>query len=612
MSKEDFIARFSQNEDSDGNRTLPGAIEMHSEYNFGAGKQRNNESSMFFAEQILGLKHSKSFSITDNDQNRVIMDRQRGSGERQWFEISGISQKSQISDTEDNHGFDYLNATHYHRKCKGRQGANSKGWTKQKRGKNLPKRDKILGHDSGKNRIKNGYPEVFDSDNGWDMERRKFRSVSRDRQHRKKSKKVFIGGPRNPFDFEEFEGYVDPEDDQRYRKKPTASSLRAGGDPEGSENSSSENSESGFEYLNSAKKKQNELRSDSGHQNKTQNHRKWPKRDKKSQKSKKTEEIGFEWIPGRITPKEPDNKNQDASRESKEGFDRSQNTLELNNVSETSKSIFSMFYWNPNSINSSNQQRSALKKQLIQGTHLYESNHYKKYLKIESLTKPEINLLGPVYDIICLTEPFREYKNTSYYSIRPEIDPKIQNKLFVQLLLKRSKFSSYTTIHSSRDIIHAEATFRHPKTPQKAKIHIFVVYFSHSEKDGESRRDRVISYLAANAVPLATKKRPCFVVGDFNTNIRLLFLERYWSKFISQEELGRLRSIVDVFRIEEMETISKLTRRRKMADGSRQRSKIDFLLTQKLALDDEGIRYDPKSNSVSDHYCFRAFFKLPE
>ena len=117
-------------------------------------------------------------------------------------------------------------------------------------------------------------------------------------------------------------------------------------------------------------------------------------------------------------------------------------------------------YWNPNSIGSSEEKRQNTKNEIF-------------YNKKE----------GIPFDLICLTEPYRELKDPNYTSVCSPKN-KVQNKKFVQILA-RKKFS-LKEIASDRDFVHC--ILYHNKQPL---FHIVTVYMSYHKDDGQERRELV-------------------------------------------------------------------------------------------------------------------------
>lgn len=134
------------------------------------------------------------------------------------------------------------------------------------------------------------------------------------------------------------------------------------------------------------------------------------------------------------------------------------------------------------------------------------------------------------------------------------------------------------------------------------ELSIFCIYLSYSPKDGVKRRKKVLKHLSKWTRFLKKKDIPFFVVGDFNTNLAKLpsmkeieqsrtedsqgikmSKKRHTPQiYMTDEEVPLLQEIKSITTLEDMLTQHGLTRRRKLKSGKRERSRIDYLLTNNL------------------------------
>lgn len=239
---------------------------------------------------------------------------------------------------------------------------------------------------------------------------------------------------------------------------------------------------------------------------------------------------------------------------------------------------FYILYWNPNSVNSSNQIKNERKKDILfgqdllmessytclPGNHKLQPKHKMKNDKLlKSLSKPhDKSVLDDEFmknedfilphDMIILCEPYKELTHDHYISIvSKDIGRWTQQKFFTQILLKKSKFHQiqdedklelvsekyvdktlFKVELSKRDLIHikflnvdflkSSGSPSHYGVHRVEEIHIFCVYMSYSPKDGVKRRLKVLNHLKKWTNYLKKRQIPYLMVGDFNTNLSKL------------------------------------------------------------------------------------------
>lgn len=245
-----------------------------------------------------------------------------------------------------------------------------------------------------------------------------------------------------------------------------------------------------------------------------------------------------------------------------------------------------VFYWNPCSVNSSNEVNSKRKKEMI----AQDNPH-----------------------IIMLAEPFCEYRIPGYISVTG--------------LPLDGKFKSYTAVIYRRelsieielvdiDLIILKQNIEHPREA----IYYFCVYLSHTEQ----RRLTCLALIHKYLKKILEKEDPLFVlVGDFNTDLQKL---DPYTKDPSLKSLNlllrdyKLRSAPDMHhhnltraRVKHVETYQPhqeqegkdaVSAPRRVRTEKKEQSRIDWLLHTRTDLNLQ-CEFAEGSHLLSDHYAFR-------
>lgn len=230
-----------------------------------------------------------------------------------------------------------------------------------------------------------------------------------------------------------------------------------------------------------------------------------------------------------------------------------------------------LFYWNPCSVNSGNEEKSQAKKTLI------------------SKDNPHI---------IMLDEPFCEYRIPGYISV-PGLALEGKSKIYTEVLFRKEL--PIEIILVDIDLIIIKQSISHPRN----SIYYFCVYLSHTESRQLTCLDLILKWLAK-----LKEENPLFVlVGDFNTNLQKL--EVFSKKDLSTPKLNKLLKDFSLVAARDMHYFDITRTREKRTGGTivREKSRIDWLLSTRTDLKIE-CKFMAESALLSDHFAFSILVNL--
>lgn len=256
-----------------------------------------------------------------------------------------------------------------------------------------------------------------------------------------------------------------------------------------------------------------------------------------------------------------------------------------------------LFYWNPCSVNSGDEEKSAKKKNLIS-----EHNPH----------------------IIMLDEPFCELRIPGYISV-PGLPLEGKSKLYTHVLFRKG--IAIEIILVDIDLIIIKQSIEHPRD----SIYYFCLYLSHTESRQNTCLDLILKWMDK----LRQGANPLFVlVGDFNINLQKL--EPY-SKDPRIKKLNQLLKNYSLVSAPDMHFYDiTRTREKRIAAKSpprlaaptttpnqnvpapsteplhkivREQSRIDWLLSTRTDLNVK-CKYLKESAELSDHYAFLVLVNL--
>lgn len=230
----------------------------------------------------------------------------------------------------------------------------------------------------------------------------------------------------------------------------------------------------------------------------------------------------------------------------------------------------SLFYWNPNSVHSGNESKSASKKEII------------------SAKSPSL---------IAMVEPYHAYQLPGYSTASGKT---LQAKKKVYAVVLWKKELDVEVVFKDVDLVIVRQTIQVSRTQQpdgKRYLYLFCVYLSHTEE----RRLKCLEFVQQHLkVVLSENKEQTSVilVGDLNKNLMSI------STYTRDKSEKMLNEIAKQLIICHEMLHNNVTRERIILNGKTvERSRIDWLLFSKRGLD---IHAFPVTDSVlySDHFAF--------
>ena len=234
--------------------------------------------------------------------------------------------------------------------------------------------------------------------------------------------------------------------------------------------------------------------------------------------------------------------------------------------------LFYLFYWNPNSINSPNVM--------------------KQNAKLREIEKPH-------HDIICLCEPYKEYKNALYDSYVPDLSKIEQKKYFVQICIRKN-FCDHSLLHSSRDLLIVSLRFEN----SKKLVFLFCIYMSYNPNDGKERRDLTRKTII-DFFQIFKSNYPnsgIIMIGDFNFDFN-----KYLKSCLKCKEKISMMKLFRSLDSHNMHYQGVTRVRQTYAQEDNvytERSRIDWLLSRNIDLSDDYIKAFNKGGRNSDHLAF--------